>query len=149
MNRKTSAVSVVTAAIAAASLALSLDAAAAWQAESGAPTAHTQGDVTYLSGGVGRTEASAIKHLARLYPLELEFLHKARPRDEYLANVKVRIEGEHAKRVLDVTSDGPFLLAKLPAGIYTVSAESGGKVEHRTVEIAPKEHRRVVFEWRS
>ena len=51
--------------------------------------------------------------------------------------------------VLNVTADGPFLLAKMPTGKYTVSAEREGKVEHRGIEIAAKEHRRVVFEWRS
>ena len=105
--------------------------------------------MTYLSGGVGQKEADAIKHVAKYYPLELEFLQKAKPKDEYLADVKIRIKDAHEKMVLNVTSDGPFLLAKLPAGKYTVSAERNGKVENHTVQIAAKEHRRVVFEWQS
>jgi hypothetical protein len=113
------------------------------------PATHTQGEITYLSGGIGQTEADAIKHVARHYPLELEFLHKAKPKDEYLADVKVQIKDAHDRMVLDVTADGPFLLAKMPAGKYAVSAERNGKVEHREIEIGAKEHRRVVFEWQS
>ncbi|MGP1677712.1 MAG: carboxypeptidase-like regulatory domain-containing protein [Burkholderiales bacterium] len=108
-----------------------------------------QGEVSYLSGGIGQTEASAIKHAAKRYPLELEFVLKAKPKDEYLANVKVKIEDAHDKVVLDATADGPFLLAKMPAGKYTVTADRDGKIEQRQVEIAAKEHRRVVFEWKS
>lgn len=146
MNGKAS---VVAAAIAASGLALSLNIAAAPRPEKGLPAAHADGEVTYLSGGVGQAEAGAIKHVANYYPLELEFLRKATPKDEYLAGVKVRIKDQRERMVLNVTSDGPFLLVKLPAGKYTVSAESNGKIEHRMIEIAAKEHRRVLFEWRS
>ena len=65
------------------------------------------------------------------------------------ADVTVRIKDAHDKMVLNVKSDGPFLLAKMPAGKYTVSAERNHKVEHRQIEISAKEHRRVVFEWQS
>jgi hypothetical protein len=135
--------------VAASSLTLALPAVAAPACESDLPAAHTVGAITYLSGGIGKTEASAIEHVAKYYPLELEFLLKAKPRDEYLADVKVRIKDARHKMVLDVVSEGPFLLASLPAGIYTVSAERNGRLEHREVKIAANEHQRVVFEWRS
>ena len=111
------------------------------------PVVHEVGDVTYLSGGIGAPEVEAIKHVAQRYPLELEFLRKAKPQDEFLSQVKVRIKDAHDALVLDVTSDGPFLLAKMPAGKYTISVEHAGKIENRTVQIAPQEHRRLVFEW--
>lgn len=113
------------------------------------PSEHRAGVVSYISGGVQQPEAEAIKHVARYYPLELQFLRKAKPHDEYLANVKIRIKDQHDKMVLDVTSDGPFLLAKLPAGKYTVSAERDHDLKTRDVEIAPAQHRRLVFEWHS
>ena len=137
----------IAAGMAASCLALAMPAVAAPAADSHLPPAHEIGQVTYLSGGIGQTEAEAIKHVAKYYPLELEFLRKAKPKDEYLSQVKVRIKDMHDKMVLDVTSDGPFLLAKMPAGKYTVSVEHNGKLENRTVQIAPKEHRRLVFEW--
>ena len=128
-------------------LALALSAGAA--TESHMPPEQKQGDIAFVTGGVGQDSATAMKHAARSYPLELEFVAKAKPKDEYLAEVKVSIKDEHDKMVLDTTSDGPFLLARLPAGKYQVSAEHNGKTEHRTVNIVAKEHRRVVFEWQS
>jgi hypothetical protein len=113
------------------------------------PPAHTQGEVTYLGGGVGLNEAKAVMHAAKAHPLELEFVLKAKPVDEYLANVKVKIKNAHDKTMLDATAEGPFLLAKLPAGRYTVIANRDGKVEHRLVDIAANAHRHVVFAWRS
>ena len=113
------------------------------------PAEHRVSAITYLSGGIKQPEAEAIKHVARYYPLELQFLRKAKPTDEYLANVKVRIKDQHDKMVLNITSDGPFLLAKLPAGKYTVSAERDHDLKVREVQIVAAEHRRLVFEWQS
>ena len=139
--------SVISAAIAGSSLTLMLSAFGA--TASNVPAAHMQGNVTYLSGGIGQTGANAIKRVARAYPLELEFLAKAKPKDGYLADVRVQIRDAHDKMVLKAVSEGPFLLARIPAGKYTISADHDGNIEYRKVEIAAKEHRRLVFEWRS
>lgn len=113
------------------------------------PAVHAQGAISYLSGGIGKTEADAIRHVAKQYPLELEFLRKAKPKDEYLAGIKVVVTDMHNMKVLDIASDGPFLLAKMPAGKYEITADHDGKVEHRTVQIADHQHRRIVFEWKA
>ena len=139
--------SVIATAIAVSGLTLALNAAA--MPASHVPATHKEGQLTYIMGGVGQTEADAIKHVAKYYPLELEFLLKARPKDEYLSDVTVRIKDAHDRMVLNVKADGPFLLAKMPAGKYTVSAERNHKVEHRQIDIVAKDHRRVVFEWLS
>jgi hypothetical protein len=111
------------------------------------PPARTQVAISYVSGGVGDDEAAAMKQAARDYPVEMEFLQRAQPRDEYLADIKVEVKDQHDKTVLDTTSAGPFLLAKLPAGRYTVMADRGDKVEKRTVKVDPHAHQRIVFEW--
>ena len=138
---------VIATAIAVSGMTLTLNAIGG--TDSHLPAAQKAGEVTYIIGGIGQTEADAIKHAAKYYPLELEFLLKAKPKAEYLSNVQVRIKDAHDKMVLNVTADGPFLLAKMPAGKYTISAERNGKVEHRQIEISATDHRRVVFEWQS
>jgi hypothetical protein len=144
MKSRTSVIATV---IAVSGMTLTLNAIGA--TESHLPAKQKMGEVTYIMGGVGQTEAAAIKHVAKYYPLELEFVLKAKPKDEYLSDVQVRIKDAHDKMVLNVNSNGPFLLARMPAGKYTVSAERDGKVEHRQVAIAAKDHQRVVFEWQS
>lgn len=139
--------SAVAAAITAAGLAFSVNAAAAQMNH--LPATQSQGDISYLSGGIGQAEAHAMEHAAKNYPLELEFVKRAKPKDEYLANIRVHVKDAHDKVVLDTTANGPFLLAKIPAGKYAVSADHDGKVQQREIEITPKEHRRVVFEWKS
>jgi len=112
------------------------------------PREQMQGTVAYLTGGIGLDESSAIKQAASQYPLELEFVRKvAAARDEYLSDVKVTIKDHAGKTVLETVSGGPFLLARLPAGQFTVSAERGGEAKQRVVNIKPHGHERVMFEW--
>jgi len=111
------------------------------------PPAQTQGVVTYVSGGIGQAEAQAFEATARQYPLDLEFAIKHAPRAEFTADVHVSITNAQGKRVLDAQSAGPFLLAKLPAGRYTVTAEQHQQTLTRTVHVGTHKPTHVMFLW--
>ena len=113
------------------------------------PAARHDGAVTYVSGGVGLAEISAMTRAAARYPLELVFVRDAASREEYLAGVDVRIEDARGRVVLDTVTEGPFLLADLPAGRYKVSAAHDDNVKNRNIEVVSGKHRRVVFVWPS
>jgi hypothetical protein len=106
-----------------------------------------QGDVAYLSGGVGEDEARAMESKANDYPLTLEFLVKAQPRAQFTSDVKVKIEDHAGKVVLDTVSDGPFLLVRLPPGRYAVTASLEGEAQARRIHLIEKRPKRVIFEW--
>jgi hypothetical protein len=106
-----------------------------------------QGVVSYITGGIGEDEAAAFRHAARTYPLEMLFVQKARPKDEYLADVRVSVRDRFGNSLLETTAEGPFLLAKLPAGKYKIEAEYRGERKHQSVEIRSGTHQRAVFVW--
>jgi hypothetical protein len=111
------------------------------------PAPEMQGYVSYVSGGIGEDEAAAMKRAAAGFPLELQFVQKARPRDEFLAEVKVRIRDGSKNVLLDAVSNGPFVLARLPAGKYQVEAAYNGVTKRQTVDIRASKHERAVFVW--
>jgi hypothetical protein len=111
------------------------------------PPEQTQGGVTYVSGGIGQAESQAFEAAAAQYPLALEFAIKHAPRAEYTANVHVIVTDTQGTRVLDTHSDGPFLLAKLPTGRYTVTAERQQQTLTRTVYVASHKPTHVMFLW--
>ena len=113
------------------------------------PAWQKQGDINYVTGGLAKADAAAIEHAARYYPLQLEFLLEGKSQREHLSHVNVWIKDAKGKMVLDVTADGPFLLARLPAGKYTISADLGGEVKSRVVRIVPQRHQRAVFKWQA
>jgi hypothetical protein len=109
------------------------------------PPEQTQGLVTYRSGGVGQSEVQAFAAAAKHYPLTLEFATKHAPHAVFTANVHVTIQDTHGKCLLDTHSDGPFLLAKLPGGYYTVTAEQQGQRLTKTVRVLPTKPTHVLF----
>ena len=111
------------------------------------PPETVQGAVRYVSGGIGHSEARAFEHARDRYPLSLEFALKAKPRDEFTADVRVSIRNADGKVALLAMSQGPFLLAKLPAGIYDVKATHEGKTLERHVNVVEDKHAQLTFVW--
>src|ERR1700754_3809296 len=120
------------AAIAAAAL---MSAGGLAQAATALPPVQTSGPVEYLSGGIGQGEAQAIEQASRHWPLTLEFAEHRPPRDEYVADVDTVVRDQAGRTVLDIVSDGPFVLAKLPPGSYSIAATMDGKTLHETVVV--------------
>lgn len=117
------------------------------QPTSALPQEQMQGSTAYLSGGIGLDESTAIKQAASKYPLELEFVRAALPRAEYLSDIKVTITDRTGKTVLDTISAGPFLLARLPKGPFTVVAQQGDVAKRQVVNIRAHGHERIMFVW--
>ncbi len=113
------------------------------------PPVHTQGQVAYLSGGVGQQEAKSIEAAAARWPVMLEFAVKDTDtkRDAFLTNVSVQIIDKAHSMVLDTKSEGPFVLARLQPGQYTVKATFDGKTMERTLNVAGKGTAREIFVW--
>ena len=110
------------------------------------PRAHRSGPVTYLTGGIGHEEALAMKRAAQDYPLELVFVERKGRKESYLADMPVRIVDDKGKVVFEGQSEGPYFLARLPKGRYTVSTRWDAWSSSRPVTVG-KERQRVVFAW--
>jgi hypothetical protein len=111
------------------------------------PPEQRQGNVTYVTGGIGSDEWHAFERAEAQYPLTLEFAKQAQPRAEFLSDIQVVIQDMKGNEVLNTTAQGPFLLANLPQGAYKVSARYAGQTKQSTVRVDNAAHRRVVFEW--
>jgi hypothetical protein len=81
------------------------------------------------------------------YDTNLSSNTKHAPRAEFTADVHVIITDAQGKRVLDTQSAGPFLLAKLPAGGYTVTAEQQQQTLTKTVHVGTHKPTHVLFLW--
>ena len=111
------------------------------------PPVQKMGSVEYLSGGIGVDESKAIEKASPHWPLTLEFAAKDRQRADFMADVKVRVRDAHGHDALDATSNGPFLLAKLPPGSYGIDATAAGKTLHEHVTVKQHQPARAVFVW--
>jgi len=112
------------------------------------PAEQHQGDIAYVTGGIGKQEAKAFRHAVRAYPLALEFVKQAGRHDEFLAGIKVEVTDRHGKTVLSTLTEGPYLLARMPNGSYMVAATYDGRTLKRPVVIRGTTARPIVFEWK-
>jgi hypothetical protein len=110
-------------------------------------TPEMMGEVSYVSGGIGESELEMMQGRAKDYLLEFVFVQKLKQKEEYLADVKVKIQDVHHNVVLETVTEGPYLFLNLPEGRYSVSAEYRGDVKLRNVYINTKKHQKVVFWW--
>jgi hypothetical protein len=100
--------------------------------------------VTFVSGGVGEEAVDRLRAMERDFNLKMVF---ALNNGEYAADVKVQVVDSSNRVVLDILSEGPWLLAKLPAGSYQVNATYGRGTERRTVAVAPASLKTLDFRW--
>jgi hypothetical protein len=112
------------------------------------PPLKTQGEIQYVTGGIGEAEYIALRQAQCKFPLALEFIRRAADYDAYVADVDVVVIDEHGVEVLAVRSDGPYLLAKLPDGDYTVRATYFGHTLERDVRVAASASARVALVWK-
>lgn len=120
-------------------------------AESDLPPERVQGVVSFRSGGIGTDQQDAMKLAAASYPLELQFVERGQtlglPQGLYASDVSVTIRDGRGRIVFEATSAGPFMLARLPDGDYTISANNDGRVTKKRVRVEQTKHQKVVFEW--
>lgn len=117
-----------------------------------APRANARGEevarapsgVMYVSGGVGTEAVELLKSIEKHFNLKMVFADKA---GEYLSEVKVTITDSGGRVLLDAVTEGPLLMAKLPAGGYRIDATFDGRSERQNVRVSANKLTSVGFQW--
>lgn len=119
-------------------------AAAAGTVQSAQNEILTSGQVTFASGGVGDDSLRRMEALSKDFNLKVIFALKA---GNYVADVAVVISDARGAKVLETVSEGPWFLAKLPAGKYQFTATYESESSTRTTTIPATGQRELIFRW--
>lgn len=111
------------------------------------PPIQKSGSVEYLSGGIGQDESTAIRKVSTQWPLTLEFAVRDKSQGVFAADVRILVRDAKGGAVLETTSDGPFLLARLAPGHYAVEATFAGKTLRQSISVRQSQPARAVFVW--
>jgi len=105
----------------------------------------SQGEVTFVSGGVGVDEQNAMQTMRADFNLHLLFSVKGT--GEYVSDVTVRIADSSGNALLESVSDGPMLFAKLKPGRYIVTVDRDGQAIRKTVKVGGPQRTSLSFTW--
>jgi hypothetical protein len=111
------------------------------------PPVQHDGSVSYLSGGIGLDESSAMKSVEKQWPLSMEFAENHGGHADYVAGVDVVVRDASGRTALQATTDGPFMLAQLPPGRYTIEASLDGNTKRESVTIKGGAPAHATFVW--
>lgn len=111
------------------------------------PPVQRQGNVQFVTGGVGLDESNSMKASEKDYSLSLVFAQREGNQSVYTADVPVTITDSKGTTVLQTTTNGPYLLVQLPPGSYKISSTYNGKEIVRQATVSKGSHNRAVFEW--
>ncbi|MBA4274222.1 MAG: hypothetical protein C0436_01075 [Alphaproteobacteria bacterium] len=103
----------------------------------------TAGVVTYVTGGIGRDETSALKAAQGNYNLHIM---SSSVSGHFVGDALITISTAKGEQLLNIDA-GPILLAKLPAGTYHVEATRHGETKKQRVTLG-KKTARVNFAWK-
>ncbi len=100
-----------------------------------ATAAGTDGRASFTSGGASVEDFTALSQQTGQYNLKLLFASKGS--GAYLADVAVTVQALPSQEVvMDTRTEGPLLLAALPAGRYRISAQYGDVVPGAPTQVS-------------
>jgi hypothetical protein len=114
------------------------------------PSVQSQGQIEFITGGVGKEERDAILRAAKSWPLLLELAQVSGPGADYISDVQIKIKDKSDKSgnaVLDATVDGPYVLVKLPPGKYGIDATYESRTIHRDETVQRGQNKKVTLIW--
>ena len=123
-------------------VAIALSAGTAWADDM--PEAHQQGDIVYISGGIGSGEVEALALVKKDYNLHITSTDST---GHYVGGSRMTISNAKREMLIDIVAQGPLFYARLPNGRYTIESFNASASKKQSVSIANGKPARVHFTW--
>lgn len=100
--------------------------------------------VKYLMGGIGLEAQERFNARTDDFNLKLVFTLE---QGAYIADVGVTVKDAQGRTVVEDVADGPYFMAQLPPGRYTIEARYGGKTVTRNLQVGKDGTRVAYLRW--
>lgn len=100
------------------------------------PETRTSGAASYVTGGIPYEQIPAFTQARGQYPLNIEVYQRDGNKNSFTAGAGVKlVSAKSGDVVLDATTDGPYLWAKVPPGPYKLQTTLNGKMKESRVSV--------------
>ena len=110
-------------------------------------TQYSEG-VSYITGGVGEEESTAILAEAKQWPLLLELSQLENGRGVWIFGSQIKILNAKNTVIFDAKADGPYMLINLTAGDYVIQASYQGVDQKRSISIKAGQTQKISIFWK-
>ncbi|WP_114690005.1 carboxypeptidase regulatory-like domain-containing protein [Polynucleobacter necessarius] len=110
-------------------------------------TQHSKG-VSYITGGVGEGESTAILAEAKQWPLLLELSQIQNGRCVWIFGASIKIMGSTKQVIFDAQAERPYMLVNLVPGDYTLEASYESVVQKRSISIKSDSSQTLSVFWK-
>ena len=97
-----------------------------------APTVQQAGGIQFVSGGAGEESRAALDAMRADFTVRNVF---SGPGGEYVVAERVTVTSAAGGEAMSLSNVGPIMMAKLPPGRYTVTADYHGRTQSKTVQV--------------
>ena len=104
--------------------------------------------VSYITGGVGEEESTAILAEAKQWPLLLELSQLENGRGVWIFGSQIKIANAKGAVIFDAKADGPYMLVNLEAGDYVIQASYQGVEQKRAISIKAGQPQKISIFWK-
>lgn len=101
------------------------------------------GNVTYITGGIGDEERSALDAVKKDYNLRIVSAHTD---GAFAGDTRIVIRDHNGDQLVDAAA-GPLFYAKLPTGSYTVEATNQGRSKQQHITVGHNKATSVHLSW--
>ena len=120
---------------------------AAAPSPAGGPRADTgAGSIAFISGGIGEGAQAQLLSREKEFNLKMVF---TLAEGNYVSGVGLEVRDASGRSAISHVTDGPFFLARLPPGAYTVTAVYDGQTQTRKVSLVAGHLRTEYVRWKS
>lgn len=110
-------------------------------------TQYSQG-ISYITGGVGEEESTAILTEAKQWPVLLELSQLENGRGVWIFGSQIKILNAQNAVVFDAKAEGPYMLINLTAGDYAIQASYQGVGQKRAISVKAGQPQKFSIFWK-
>jgi hypothetical protein len=104
--------------------------------------------ISYISGGVGESESTAILAEAKQWPLLLELSQLENGRGVWIFGIQIKIVNSKSAVIFDAKAQGPYMLINLEPGDYVIQASYQGVEQKRALSIKADLPQKISLFWK-
>jgi len=112
------------------------------------PQTQSSQGISYITGGVGTEESSAILAEAKQWPLLLELSQLENGRGVWIFGSQIKILNTKNAVIFDAKADGPYMLINLIAGDYVIEASYQGVEQKRAISMKAGPTQKISIFWK-